>query len=211
MSGTSLSKQQLAKLRAKIGEVDADEGRFLKYLAARLRDESIKCLGDIPARNFGEAMAVLEAKRRDPGEPWTLDELLEAFRDDSSEFGLFMRRALERMKAGDDTKKAWRLTLAEQLTKTRREHWPRKLLELAADLLLEECEPKLRREWEREHRVELDRTGIDALAKYLKAQGCRDAKTEAEKRWARAQGVTVHALRQRRYRPPGSRCRHSEV
>ena len=77
MSSTSLSKQQLAKLRAKIGEVDADEGRFLKYLAARWRDEGIKRLGDIPARNFDEAVAVLEAKRRDPSKPWTLNEMLE--------------------------------------------------------------------------------------------------------------------------------------
>jgi hypothetical protein len=95
VSGTSLSKQQLAKLRAKIGEVDADEGRFLEYLAARWRDERIKCLRDIPARNFGEAMAVLEAKlranRRDPSKPWTLDEMLERFRDDSSELGLVWR------------------------------------------------------------------------------------------------------------------------
>jgi hypothetical protein len=143
--------------------------------------------------------------------PYTVDELLQWLRDDSSEFGLVMRHTLERVKAGHDLHKAWRFTLAEQLAKTRREHWPRKLLELAADLLLEECAPKLRREWEREHALELDREGIDWLAKKLKAQGCRDAKTEAEKAWAEVQGVTVHALRQRRYRPPGSRRRRSKV
>jgi hypothetical protein len=222
VSGTSLSKQQLAKLRAKIGEVGYDEGRFLEYLAARWRNERIKCLRDIPARNFGEVMAGLEAKlrvnrlranRRDPSKPLDpLDEMLERFRDDSSELGLFWRSALERVKAGDDPDKALPLALAEQLAKhVRREHWPRELLELAAELLLEECEPKLRREWERKHALELDRKGIDWLAKELKAQGCRDAKTEAEKRWAEVRGVTVHALRQRRYRPPGSRRRRSKV
>src|SRR5262249_53215553 len=140
-----------------------------------------------------------------------IDMLLALTQDDDSEVGLVFRRTLERMKAGADTNNAWRLALAEQLTKTRREHWSRKLLEQAANLLLEECEPKLRREWERENKPKRDREVIDAVAKHLKAQGCRDAKTEAEKRWARAQGVTVHALRQRRYRPSGSRRRRSKV
>jgi hypothetical protein len=105
------------------------------------------------------------------------------------------------VKAGDDLDKALPLALAEQLAKhVRREHWPRELLELAAEQLLAECEPKLRREWEREHTLELDRKAIDALAKELKAQGCRDAKTEAEKRWARMQNVGPSALKQRRRR-----------
>jgi hypothetical protein len=202
------SKQQLAKLRAKIGEVGADEGGLLKYLAARWPAERIKCLRDIPAHGFCEVMAVLE---RDPGKPW-IDKMLQRFRDDSSELGLVWRSALERAKAGDDPDKALPLALAERLAKhVRREHWPRELLEFAAELLLEECEPKLRREREREHTLELDRKGIDWLAKELKAHGCRDAKTEAEKRWAEVRGVTVHALRQRRYRPPGSRRRRSKV
>jgi hypothetical protein len=66
VSSTFLSKQQLAKLRAQIREVDADEGRFLKHLVSIWRDEGIKRLRDIPARNFDEAMNDLEAKRRDP-------------------------------------------------------------------------------------------------------------------------------------------------
>jgi hypothetical protein len=76
-----------------------------------------------------------------------IDMLLALSQDDDSEVGLVFRRMLERGKAGADTNNAWRLALAEQLTKTRREHWSRELLELSAELLLEECAPKLRREW----------------------------------------------------------------
>jgi len=198
VSSTSLSKQQLAKLRAKIGEVDADEGRFVKYLAVRWRDEGIKRLGDLPARNFDEAVAVLEAKRRDPSKPWTLDELLESSRNDSSEIGLVGRRALERVKAGADFHEAWRLALAERLGRVRREQWSRELLELTAELVLEECEPKLKTEWERSS--ERQRYEIDAFAKWLKARGVRAVRGEAEKIVARLHGVTVHALRKRRQR-----------
>lgn len=200
MSSTSLSKQQLAKLRAKIGEVDADEGRFLEYLAARWRDEGIKRLGDIPARNFDEAVAVLEAKRRDPSKPWTLNEMLESFRNDSSQIGLVGRSALERVNAGADFREAWRLALTERLAKVRREQWSRELLELTADLVLEEYEPKLKTEWERS--PERQRYEIDAFAQRLKADGVRAARGKAEKMVAELHGVTVHALRQRRYRRP---------
>src|SRR5262249_31340176 len=136
---------------------------------------------------------------RNPSKPRTLDEMLGSLEGNNSAFGLFMRCALERMKAGDDFDKAWRLALAERLTMVRREHWPRELLEEAAELLLEECEPKLKAEWQRS--PERDRERIDALAEVLRARGVRPYRGEAEKIWADLQGVTVHALRQRRYRP----------
>jgi S-adenosylmethionine:diacylglycerol 3-amino-3-carboxypropyl transferase len=72
-------------------------------------------------------------------------------------------------------------------------------LELTADLVLEEYEPKLKTEWERS--PERQREEIDAFAKRLKAQGVRAVRGKAEKMVARLHGVTVHALRQRRYRP----------
>ena len=194
MSSTSLSNQQLAKLRAKIGEVDADEGRFLKYLAARWRDEGIKRLGDIPARNFDEAVAVLEAKRRDPSKPWTLDELLESFRNDSSEIGLVGRRALERVKAGADFSEAWRLALTERLGKVRREQWSRELLELTSDLVLEEYEPKLIAEWDAQHAR--DRRMTDQLARWLKAKGVRAYRGKAEEMCARIQHVIPNPIDQ---------------
>ena len=198
MSSTSLSKQQLAKLRAKIDEVDADEGRFLKDLAARWRDEGIKRLGDIPARNFDEAVAVLEAEWRDPRKPWTLDELLESFRNDSSEIGLVARRALERVKAGADFSEAWRLALTERLAKVRREQWSRELLELTADLVLEEYEPKLFAEWDAPHAR--DRRLIDQLAGWLKAKGVRAYRGKAEEMCARIQHLSVAALCKRQQR-----------
>ena len=129
-----------------------------------------------------------------------VDALLAACQDDSSEVGLVLRRALERVKAGANMDEAWGLTLAERLTTTRREHWSRELLELTADVLLEEYEPKLKTEWKRS--PEHDWEQINRFAKWLKARGVPACRTEAEKIVADIQGVTVHALRQRRYRRP---------
>jgi len=201
VSSASLSRQQIAKLRAKIREVHAHEGRFLKYLAARWRDEGIKRLGNIPARSFDEAMAVLEAKRRDPRKPWTLDEMLTDLQGDTSEQAAVIRRALERVKMGDDPHKAWRAALAEQLAK-----WPRSserpefLKQLAADLIVEEHEPQLKRERDRENLIEIDSWLTDLFAK-------RYSRTQARQVTAKILGVKVSTLNQRRYRPAGSRRR----
>jgi hypothetical protein len=56
------------------------------------------------------------------------------------------------------------------------------------------------REEERKTQAERDRHEIEVLAAALKAEGQLSPKTEAEKKVAERQGVTVHALRQRRYR-----------
>ena len=175
----------------------------MKYLAARWRDQGIKRLRDIPARNFDEAVAVLEAKRKRPRKPATLDELLAAFQNGTSELAAVMRRALEReKKTGVAFKEAWFLAIAERLAKASKQ-WSRELLELTARALLEEYEPKLKAEWESQ--PEHDRRMIDHLAMWLKTKGYRNPRTEAEKAVAKIQGVSVAALRQRRYRPRGSR------
>jgi alkylation response protein AidB-like acyl-CoA dehydrogenase len=110
----------------------------------------------------------------------------------------FLGRVWARSKAGMDCHEAWRLTLAEELAKGR--PWSQRLLEWAAEALLAQYEPKLKAQWERKYRPENDREVINALAERLKAKGVHNPRTEAESRWAKFQGVTPHALRQRRYR-----------
>jgi hypothetical protein len=176
-------------------------------VAARWFDKS-NGLG-ISRPNFDEALAVLEAKRRDPSKPWTVDEMLESLRNNSSELGLVCSRALERVKAGANFHEAWRLALTERLGKARREQWSRQLLQLTADLFLEEHEAKLKSEWERSPERQWEQ--IAALAKWLKARNIRACRGEAEKIVAGLHGVTVHALRQRRYRLRGSGRRHPKA
>jgi hypothetical protein len=136
-----------------------------------------------------------------------LDKMLEAFRNHNSETSAVVVRALERVRAGTDFEKAWRLALAERL----RESQSAELQRLAADLLLEECEPKLETEWKRD--PQRDREQIDLYAKWLKEEeGVRVGyRGKAEEIVAYLQHVTVDALRQRRYRPRGSRRRTPKV
>ena len=61
--------------------------------------------------------------------------------------------------------------------------------------------PKLKARWERETQPARDRATIDALAERLKANNVRGYRGKAEELCAKIYGVTVHALRQRRYRP----------
>jgi hypothetical protein len=107
-----------------------------------------------------------------------------------------LRRTEERYRAGGDSGEALRFSLAEELAKGR--PWPSWLLELAADSLLHDYEPKLKAQWERS--PERQREQIDAFAKWLKARGVRAVRGEAEKIVAQLHGVTVHALRKRRQR-----------
>jgi hypothetical protein len=132
----------------------------------------------------------------------TPDEALREI-EKGSEFGLFAVCFLKRRKAGVDVKKAFRLALAERLGSIRREDWPRhaKLLELAGGLLVAECWPKLKAEWEAPN-PQYDRKLINEFAELLKKQGVRAYRGEAEKMVAEQQGITVGGLRQRRYRKP---------
>jgi hypothetical protein len=122
---------------------------------------------------------------------------------DKEEIRSVVQRSLELDTVWD----SWRLALAERLMQSGDEpsQW---LLEEATKQFTDEWGPKAAERWRREQRrdkrretrVDRDRKAIDALAKELKAQGCRDAKTEAEKRWARRQNVGPSALKQRRRR-----------
>ena len=68
--------------------------------------------------------------------------------------------------------------------------------------------PKFHAQYIRETRVERDRFCIDVLSLFFKAKGVRNYRGEAERQWARKQGVKVSALYQRRYRkPPAARKR----
>jgi hypothetical protein len=67
--------------------------------------------------------------------------------------------------------------------------------------------PKLHAQYERETRVERDRFCIDVLSLFFKAKGVRNYRGEAERQWAHLRGVSVSALRQRRYRKPAARNR----
>jgi hypothetical protein len=62
------------------------------------------------------------------------------------------------------------------------------------------CRPKSPKERKREAQVAEERAAIEALAKKLKEAGDPRAKSTAEQIWADMQGVTVAALRKRRYR-----------
>jgi hypothetical protein len=103
--------------------------------------------------------------------------------------GSWCRALAERLMQSGDEPSRW---LLEEATKQFGAEWGTKVAE--------RWRREQRRDKRREARVDRDRKAIDALAKELKAQGCRDAKTEAEKRWARMQNVGPSALKQRRRR-----------
>jgi hypothetical protein len=67
--------------------------------------------------------------------------------------------------------------------------------------------PKFHAQYERETRVERDRACIDVLSLFFKAKGVGNYRGEAERQWAHLRGVSVSALRQRRYRKPAARNR----
>jgi nucleoid-associated protein YgaU len=72
--------------------------------------------------------------------------------------------------------------------------------ELEKALYVALFQPKGPKQRKREARVAADRAAIAAMAKELKKQGVRCAKSTAEQELARRQNVTVAALRKRRYR-----------
>lgn len=128
---------------------------------------------------------------------------------------LLVRRYLKRGGKG------WRCVLAERLMEYLDEPPSRWLLEEVAKQFAAEYGPKVaavwrrerRRDRRRENRAEHDNKMIDELAKDLKAQGIRNYRLEAKKRWAEMQNVTIHALKQRRSRDPsrGTRQRRSKI
>jgi hypothetical protein len=67
-------------------------------------------------------------------------------------------------------------------------------------LLTALCRPKGPKDRKREARIAADRAAIAAMAKELKEQGVRNAKSLAEQKVAERQNVTIAALRKRRYR-----------
>jgi nucleoid-associated protein YgaU len=72
--------------------------------------------------------------------------------------------------------------------------------ELEEALYVALFQPKGAKQRKREALVAADRDAIEAMAKELKKQGVRCAKSMAEQARARGQNVTVAALRKRRYR-----------
>jgi hypothetical protein len=106
----------------------------------------------------------------------------------------FWSRVLEHLKAGINTKNAYRFTLIELLGKYPNDPWLLRCVEI--DWTTEHL-PKFRAQQRREMKPWRDRLAIDMLAGLFRERGVRKYRGEAEQEWARQQSVTVHALRKR--------------
>jgi len=193
ISTEPVSEEQVAKLQEHIVKAGRDVATFC-------RSFGIETLDQLPAARFEQAIERADIARAHRGlSREEIDRLNREEIDRALDQDPFLRRVVQREKAGMDIHEAWDFTLAEELAKGR--PWSSRLLEFVAESFLARYEPKLKARWERETQPARDRATIDALAERLKANNVRGYRGKAEELCAKIYGVTVHALRQRRYRP----------